>query len=354
MVGADWLQIFLPLLLSVLELFTKDHRNPWTTHFENSPKPPLFYSARNVVFITAWVLATYATVSLSTDHSTYICPQAGMLRITMHTLQCLGLLLDAGIILLVSRMSRDGKVSGKRWGRLSQSALTTAGVSSIIACAILWSNPKYLDWSLRLDSKTILHLVFTSSLWTNFIASAVYLMGDLRPTTTVFTVSCVTAYIHYFVDSNLGVTVSPQWSLMFRCLSAFVAVLGYVRLEGEASKSQQYQSLNQSSSKALMTFCILLSAIFFWKKSLLYFTTNEFSAHPITCLISNARSTSAHWSSQAARSTSLEQAVAEYQLRYGILHHQDLISGTSIQPNVDQSSWTTLARYTMTFCHSGV
>jgi hypothetical protein len=105
---------------------------------------------------------------------------------------------------------------------------------------------------------------------------------------------------------------------MLGCLSGFVAALGYVRLEREASKSQQYLSLNYSSSKALTAFCIILSAIFLGKKSLLYFTTNEFSALPITCLISNARSTSVHWSNQAARSTSLEQAVAEYQLRYGI------------------------------------
>jgi hypothetical protein len=191
-------------------------------------------------------------------------------------------------------------------------------VSSILACAVLWSNPQYIDWYLRLDSKTIFELFFTSSLCTNFIASAVYLMGELRPTTIVFTVSCVTVYIRHFVDSDLGVKVSPQWSLVLGCLSAFVAALGYVRLEREASKSQQYLSLDRSSSKALMTFCILLSVIFLGKKSLLYFTTNDFSAHPITCLISNARSTSAHWSNQAARSTSLEQAVAEYRLRYGI------------------------------------
>jgi hypothetical protein len=305
------------------------------------------------VFITAWVLATYTTVSLSADHSTYICPQAGMLRITIHTLQCLGLLLDAGIMLLVSRMSRDGKVSGKRWGRLSQLALTTAGVSSIIACAILLSNPQYIDLSLRLDSKTILDLVFTSSLCTNFIASAVYLMGELRPTTIVFTVSCVTVYIHHFGDSNLGVTVSPQWSLMLGCLSAFVAAVGYVRLEREPSKSQQHLSLNQSSSKALMAFCILLSTIFLWKKSLPYFTTNAFSAHPITCLISNARSTSVHWSSQVARSTSLEQAIAEYQLRYGIPPPPRFDKWYEYATKRGSIILDDFARYTMTFCHSG-
>ena len=219
---------------------------------------------------------------------------------------------------MVSRMSKDGQDTGRPWGLLSQLALTAAGVLGAIACVALLWNPQYITWSLHLSYKTILDLFFASLLCISFIISAVYLMGELRSTTIVVTMSCVCAYIYHFLSSNSDFSIIPHRPLMIMCLVAFAATLGLVRLEREASKSQQLFSLNQTSSRALMGFCILLSAIFLGKKFMLYLTPSKFSAHPITGLISDARSTSAYWQKQAAKSTSLKDAVTEYHSRYGM------------------------------------
>jgi hypothetical protein len=144
--------------------------------------------------------------------------------------------------------------------------------------------------SLWVSSRSILDLVFARFLCTNFIASIVYLMRELLTKTIVFSAISFAVYIHYFFASNLDFSVSLHQALILACFSAFLAAFGLVRLEREASKSQPYLSLNPSSLSTLMAFCILLSAIFFWKMFVLYSTPTDFPVHPTTGLILNARS----------------------------------------------------------------
>jgi hypothetical protein len=320
----DDLQIFLPLLLCLLELLTKDYRTSSISRFENATQPSRHYNLRYVLLVAVWVVSAYSTISLSADHSTYICPLANHSRGWIRTLQFLGVFLDAVIINMVSKVSREAEESGKPWRQLSQLALATTGVMFTIACLFLWWNPpynhrpRYLNWSLVPDFKTILSMSFASLLCTNFLLSAVYLLAELRSTTIALTTSCMCVYTYHIFASNSDYSVIPERSLNILCLAAFAATFGLARLEREASKTQQLLSMNQMTSRALVLFYILLGAAFCGQKYVLYSTPAKFPIHPITALISNARSISSNWEKQATRSMSISQAVEEYQLRYGI------------------------------------
>lgn len=317
-------QIYLPLILCLVELLTKDYGNPSIPRFDNPPQPARHYNLRYVLLVAVWVVSAYATISLSADHSTYICPQANHLRGWIRTLQVLGVLLDAVIINMVAKVSREGQDAGKPWTQLSQLALAATGVLFTIACLFLWWNPpynhrpRYLNWSLIPDIQTILGMSFASLLCTNFVLSAVYLLAELRSTTIAITTSCVCAYIYHIFASNSDYTIILQRPLGLLSLAAFAAAFGLVRLEREASKTQHALSMNQKTSRVLMVFYVCLSAAFCGHKYVLYSTTTKFPTHPVTALISNARSLSSTWERQASRSMSITDAVEEYQTRYGI------------------------------------
>ncbi|PMD41981.1 glycosyltransferase family 90 protein [Hyaloscypha variabilis F] len=320
----DGVEIYLPLLLCLLEFLTKDYRPSSIPRFDNAPQPSRHYNFRYVLLLVVWVLSAYGTVSLSADHSTYICPHANHLRRWIRTIQVLGVFLDAVIINIVSKISREGQETSKSWARLSQLALATAGVMFAIACLFLWWNPpynhtpRYLNWSLVPDLATIFSMSFAALLCTNFVLSAVYLLAELRPATIAITTSCVCLYIYHMSASSSEYSVIPQRPLNILCGVAFGATFGLLRMEREASKTQIHLFMNQRSSRALMLLCFLLTAAFCGQKYVLYTTTAKFPNHPITALITNARSIASNWERQATGSMSITEAVEQYQSRYGI------------------------------------
>ena len=272
--------------------------------------------------IAVWVLSAFGTVSLSAQRSTYICPLTDGWSNIIHIFQCLELLLDAGVIIAVSKMSKDVRDSGKPWRLLGQLALASAGVLGILACLFLWKYPERTSGSLRLDYEIIVDLFLASLLCTNFIGSVVYLMSELRPTTIFTTASCVSVYIYQFSALQHQITDSSAGShglFVGISLITFASMVGVVRMERDASRSHQYLSLNQNSLRTLMGLCVFMfmTTAFFGTK-LVYSSPNTWAIHPVDVLISNARSTSDQWLENAAAGRSLEAAVAEYQSRYGI------------------------------------
>ena len=317
-------QIYLPLLLCLLELVTKDYCAPTIPRFENAPQPSRYYNLRYVLLVAVCVLAAHGTITMSEEHSTFICPRANHLQGWIRIYQFLGVFLDAVVINLTSKIAREGEKSGEPWTHLSQLALATTGVMFTVACLFLWWNPpynhrpRYFNWSLVPDLKTITSMFFASLLCTNFVLSAVYLLAELRSTTIAIITSCICVYVYHVFASNSDYSVLPERSLNILCLATFAATFGLVRLEREASKTQQVLHMNHKTSRALVLFYTILAAAFCGQKYVLYSKPATFSVHPITALITNARSTSSNWEKQASRSVSIAQAVEEYRARYGI------------------------------------
>ena len=268
-----------------------------------------------MLLVVVWALSAFGTVFLSAEHSTYICPRADWEASSIHIFQCLGLLLDAGIVIILSKISKEVADSGIPWGLLSRLAFISAGVLGILAGLFLWKNPENISWSLRLDNKTVVGLVFTSLICTNLIGSMIYLISEVRPTTIVLIASFVAVYIYHYSVPTTDFSANPHGPLVVVCLIAFASVAGLVRVERDPSRSS---SLKPNCSKALMGLFIFMTAIFFARKLVSYARPNNLSIHPITALISNARSTSDQWLAQAGMGKSLEQAVLGYQSRYGI------------------------------------
>ena len=319
----DKLQIFLPFLLSLFELATKQNRIRLTSRSQILPTSACSYSLRYVLLVGVWALSAFGTVSLSTQRLIYICPLTNGRANIIYIFQCLELFLDASIIIAISKMLKDVQGSGNPWRSLGQSALASAGVVGILACLFLLKNPEHTSWALRLDHKVVVDLFFVSLLCTNFIGSVVYLMNELRLGTIFTTASCISVYVHHFSALQHQITVpsaSRHGQFVGLSLITFASMIGLARIEREASRSQQYLSLNQNSSRTLMSLCIFMfmTTTFFGTKPVLYSSKNKWAIHPIDVLISNARSTSDQWLEQAAASRSLEELVVEYQSRYGI------------------------------------
>ena len=195
------------------------------------------------------------------DHSTYICPQANHLKRWIRMLQVFGVLLDAIIINLLSKISKEGHESGKPWGRLGQLVLATVGVMFVVAWLCVWWNPpynytrRYDHWTFFADSKTFLGVSLATLLGTNFVLSAVYLLAEFRPTTIVVTASCIFVYIYQVASSTSDYLIVPDRALNLLCLAAFAAAFGIVRMEREASKAQH---LSLYESENFRVFVIIL------------------------------------------------------------------------------------------------
>jgi hypothetical protein len=317
----DKRQIFLPFLLSIFELATKHNRSNLQSQTKSMSNR--LHSLRYIFLVAVWVLSASGIVTLSAQSSTYICPLTDTRASIIHMFQCLELFLDVGIIIAVSKISRHAQGSCERWRLLSRLALASAGVLGVLSCLFLLKNPEHIRWSLRLDTKIIIDLFVTSLFCTNFIGSVVYLMNELRLTTIITTVSCVSVYIYHLSALHHRITYSSTGShgvFVAISLIAFASVVGVAQIERDESKSQQYQSLKLVSSRTLMGLCIFMfvTTTIFGTKRVLDSSQDKWAVHPIDVLIPNARTTSDQWLEQAATSSSLKEAVVEYQSRYKI------------------------------------
>lgn len=268
-----------------------------------------------IITIASPLLLTINVFS-SAQSSTYICP-ATSLRSGIHALQLFGAFLDVVIIISVSKIIKD--VEPKEHLRtLSQMAITSAWLLTFLACCFLFKNPEQVTWSLRLDRHTVVDLLLTSLLCTNFIASAVYLLRGLRPVTVFTAVTFVMVYFsslyRHIVDSAAG-----QGGFIGLSLIVLIALIGLIRLEPGQSRFRPRSgpSTMISRSLVLIIMIILASTVRFTTiKS--FFSNSKLLLQPIPTLVGNARATSSTWQAQAGKSKSLKEAALEYQRRYQI------------------------------------
>ncbi|KAG9237790.1 hypothetical protein BJ875DRAFT_121298 [Amylocarpus encephaloides] len=306
-VQCSWsqIEILLPLVLLLYERIDKSHSDP--------------YSKRYVITLAIWVLSATGVVTFSAQSSTYICPLAWKLGIAVRFCQCLRLLLDSTVIITASRVLKEAETIRRPWVLLSRVALASALVIALLASTSFW-NLENITWSLRPPRNAVIELLLYSLLYTNCLASTIYLLSDLRPRTIFTLISCVSVYTSHFPPSRLAdYAPRPSALIIILCATAYVSVAALLRLERDASWSQRSYSLGQSSSKGLMIIFICMSCVFFFGMQFIHYSSpNRWESHPIEKLIANADQSSHQWLSQATTSKSLDQAVSEYQSRYGI------------------------------------
>ncbi|EPE30120.1 capsular associated protein [Glarea lozoyensis ATCC 20868] len=313
----DGVKIFLPLLLSLLELL----RTGTTPRSRFSSSSSRSHPFRYVFLVALWALSAYGTISMSAQRSTYICPRRDPWTSATPVFQCLELLIDAGIITGVAKLVQDAGSLRKSSKALSRSALASCSILGILTTAFLWKYPENMDWSLDLSHKVIFDLIFAAMLCTNFIGSVAYLMAELRPTTIFSIASFVSLYVYNFsIKNQIAIfPTSTQRYLMNMGMIGFVSIIGVVHMESSASRSQQHLALNRNSLRTVIVLCIfMLIATALSVVNLALYPGNIWQKHPVEVLMANARASSDQWISQASSSKSLKEAVVEYEARYGI------------------------------------
>lgn len=313
--ATDGIQIFLPFLLALYELSTKDQNL--------SSKSLNSYSYQFLTVVLVWAFSAYGTIAFSTQYSTYICALQDGWSKTIKLWQCFGLLLDAVIISRVVEMFKNSEDSGKPWRKLGQLSLMSAGALTALVSMVLLlsSNSNKTGWSLRSDFRTIASLVYASFLGSNLVGSAVYLMSEIRSTTIVTIGSGISLYVSQCLAWHFQASIFYRRfssGLAVASVISFIAAAGFVRIERDASRSKKHLSLSQSSSRMLTALYILLTLVFCGTKVLQYAEKTNLVNHPIDILLSIARYSSDRWQKQAKTSGSLEEAVVAYQARYGI------------------------------------
>ncbi|CAG8980511.1 hypothetical protein HYALB_00013743 [Hymenoscyphus albidus] len=306
-VQCSWngVELLLPVLLALFERVDKEH--------------PGFYSPRYSFLLGVFAFSSLATIALTTQNSTYICPLADNWGKLVRFFQFLGLFLDAGIVVAFSRISKDSETSVKPWSVLTGLTLTSALTITIIAVLSLTRDTDGVLYSLIPPSRIVYGIFFYALLWTVCLASIVYLMSELRPK-LIFTIAAsISLYFSFFQGSQRG-DFSPNPPLLHVaiCFIGYASITGLLRLEREAILTQRSLSLSQNSCKFLAVLFGCLGTFFFGSQLLCLFTSTRREPHPINTLILDAQQASVKWEKQAALSDTLEEAVLEYQSRYGI------------------------------------
>jgi hypothetical protein len=215
-------------------------------------------------------------------------------------------------------MSKDAVQSGKQYLLLGKLAFISAAVLAVLAGLFILKNPEHMLWSFHLDSRIISDLLFASLLCSSFITSVVYLMGQLCPSIPIMVAGCAAMYTYHFAAHSTDFWPRPQRSSVVIALVAFISTASIIRFWREGARGQRFMTLNGISTRVLMSLFILMTLVFFQQKFSLFFQPHQWLQHPIDLLISTARHTSNQWQQQAVLSHSIEEAVFEYQSRYGI------------------------------------
>lgn len=322
-VECSWngIEIFLPLWLLLLDpLNGVDGKT--LSQLEIVSKLRESHFLRYLFLLVVWIFSAYITIGLTTHNSTYICPQRDNWRYHIRLYQVLAVGLDAGIIYEVSKIAQGtAQTTGKSWKSLSMIALLSAAILGFLASIFLWRIPEYIPWSLHIHRKTKVHLFLASLLCTNFVASVVYLLHELRHSTIFMIVSCVsvcTTQISMWPYQFSEVVGIRSKILVAVCLSGFASMVGLVRAERDASRSQRHMSLNRHSVKLLMGLVFLMASAMLGSALVLQSRSNDWPSHPIRLLMSEAKLISNQWAAQAGTSKTLAEAVVAYQTRYGV------------------------------------
>ncbi|TVY18027.1 Beta-1,2-xylosyltransferase 1 [Lachnellula arida] len=310
-------EIFLPFLLSLYEA-TSDNASSSQQSSTAVSKTARSSAMRYALLVGVFTVSAFASVSTSTQRSTYICPVTSYGSKFVPVSQFLGLFLDTSIIIGLSTVAQDGFESSRPKLLLGRLAFISAGALSIQAGLFILRNPEHMIWSFHLDSRIISDLLFATVFGSSFLASVVYLMSELRPSIPITVATCVSIYTYHFSTHTTEFWPSPSRSTVVLSSIAFLSMAGIVRLWREASRSQRSLSLNGTCSRFLMVLFVFMSVLFLAKKTPLILHPSKSSRHPIDYLMSNAQHTSDQWRKQAATSQSLEEAVYEYQSRYGV------------------------------------
>lgn len=197
-------------------------------------------------------------------------------------------------------------------------AITSAWLLTFLACCFLYKNPEHVTWSLRLDRETVQDLLFTSLLCTNFIASAVYLLRGLRPV-TLFTAVIVVMVYFSFLHHHISDGAAGQGRFILMSIIVISALLALMGMEPNQSRFRPRSGSSTMVSRSLILIIMMIMASTVWFSTIMtFFSNSKIPLEPISALITNARSTSSDWHTQAGKSKSLKEATLEYQSRYHI------------------------------------
>ncbi|KKZ60179.1 hypothetical protein EMCG_05101 [[Emmonsia] crescens] len=256
---------FIPLFVAIYEYWTNRRVNRIdNAHaFDDNVKRSLTSAFPILLLITS----AFLTSSLSAGwKATYICPLTGAAALWTTVLQILGLVLDTITLIAFAELARQP--IRRKDGRRVQTTILWGSVMIITQIGILGIS--------FLFSFTFICITQISNLWTALRAFPVI----------------------------------PVFTALFSIIMLHVS--GYWYLRSSTATDQDRKKQSQPRGWVRLVFLSLLGL----SLGLLVAGKKEAAHHPIDILISRAKINHGQWVAKAKTSQNLEEAVAEYQLRY--------------------------------------
>lgn len=293
---------------------------------------------RSITLPSVWTISAFTITWLSIHNSTYICPLGNDWRYFIRTFQCFGLALDVFIIRKISnivqeestvhsgRLSDLGRLSDSRKfpssGRiLGKISLLSGTTLLLIASAFLWKNPEHIPWSFYIDQHICTQLTLATILCTNWIICFVYLLHEVQAVTLIGTLCSISLFVsqssiwpYQFSEA----ADSQIYLLTAACLACYASIVGLVRMERDATRSQSPLSLKRESVKILTGLTVIMGAALFSSAIILHFRIKAWGSHPVSLLMADADANAQAWIAQAGASQNLGEAILAYEKRYRI------------------------------------
>ncbi|KAI1358587.1 hypothetical protein F5Y08DRAFT_321544 [Xylaria arbuscula] len=317
----DGFYAFLPFFLSIYEHLTPTRPihlpRPSTTAEDDDEGPSRAPVVRFAVLALLWAFATTRLSFLTANPTGVICPTGWFIEGFIPLAQLIAALIDAAIISQVARLRQASQdVTGDPWQTLGALSWTSAAVISFLT---MWSyfDPVNSVASVILTPTEIRDVVLDSVVAALTFVVGVYLLGSFQ----AHLVLLVTTGAVVFVSIVSTPPVSASNSLWFEWVAtAAIVFVGFGALFHFRRTNTPLGTslLRELHTPALGRYCVYalatLSLVLFYAS---FHTRGKPVVSPKHAMIAG-RIESNNWVANAATSTSLESAIKEYRLRYGI------------------------------------
>ncbi|MCJ1313773.1 hypothetical protein MMC25_007453 [Agyrium rufum] len=273
--------------------------------------------------IGMFLLYVAAATIASSPKSTIICPSA-LLRVVVN-LQSLGAAVDSVILIsagaLIRRIAPHDRGAKSAAVVYLSTAITLASISLfIIGFIVVQKKPEYKFWVHSIDAHYFESLILQSLIVVVLLVASIRIAKDPSgPQDLAITIYATCSYFGVTTTLLRGRAAfpptSPSLTLLILILGSIVT-LAYTSRSSKRAHMSYDDPTPRGRSRSFILQAILIILLLSIPGYLAETTSNKVNVHPIEWLMQKANREHSTWLAQVSKSTSLGQAVDEYQRRY--------------------------------------
>ncbi|KAF4876539.1 Beta-1,2-xylosyltransferase 1 [Colletotrichum siamense] len=274
---------------------------------------------RYLFIAVVWACAARSTLALSTQSAGAICPP-GSLRWERQIplAQIVTVALDAFLLVRLSRWRQEtAEDAPQAWAFASRLFLGSAGVLAVLACFSFY-NLRNIRWAFVLHYVAVRDLVVDSTVVSAAILSGFYVMKDLHPSTLAMVTTASGVYAHQIF--RMLQTSAPVDDSLLYMVSGGVTIAGVgllLRYDKDIS-GMSGSGADHRLVRFLTGWYVVLVGFLCGTYLVFYPDLASIDTLSFPDLLSVEHAKSDTWMLQANQSRTLDEAVRNYRVRYGM------------------------------------